>query len=59
MSSNIKNTGFYNSLGFVTKAQVSVGDEDPDWTEPPVVVSLVCYFTAANTAHIFNDYTDD
>ncbi|KAI0086666.1 hypothetical protein BDY19DRAFT_340758 [Irpex rosettiformis] len=41
LSSNIKNTAFYNSLGFITKAQVAVGDQDPDWTGPPVVVSLM------------------
>ncbi|KAI0086667.1 hypothetical protein BDY19DRAFT_340915 [Irpex rosettiformis] len=41
MSSNIENTAFYNSLGFITKAEIPLGDSDPDWHGPPVVNSLM------------------
>ncbi len=41
MSSNVNNTGFYNSLGFVTEADILMGDDDPDWHTKPVVIKLV------------------
>lgn len=41
MSSNINNTGFYNSLGFMAAADVLLGDNDPDWNAPPVVIKIV------------------
>ncbi len=41
MSSNINNTSFYNSLGFMTAADVLLGDNDPDWHAPPVVIKIV------------------
>lgn len=41
MSSNVNNTGFYNSLGFVTEADILMGDDDPDWDTKPVVIKLV------------------
>ncbi|KAI0787038.1 hypothetical protein BC629DRAFT_1735209 [Irpex lacteus] len=34
-SSNIANTGFYESLGFVTVIQNTVGESDPTWNEAP------------------------
>ncbi|KAF9568932.1 hypothetical protein CPC08DRAFT_757143 [Agrocybe pediades] len=40
-SSNIRNTDFYNSHGFLTVATATIGDEDPDWQEGPVVVSIM------------------
>ena len=43
VSSNVKaNTGFYNSLGFFTVKELSLGDDNPTWKEPPVVVAVVC-----------------
>ncbi|KAI0811107.1 hypothetical protein BC629DRAFT_1030619 [Irpex lacteus] len=41
MSSNINNTGFYNSLGFMAAADVLLGDNDPDWNAPPVVIKIM------------------
>ncbi|KAI0811106.1 acyl-CoA N-acyltransferase [Irpex lacteus] len=41
MSSNVNNTGFYNSLGFVTEADILMGDDDPDWHTKPVVIKLM------------------
>ena len=35
------NTGFYNSLGFETVATTVAGNDNPTWTENPVVVSIV------------------
>ncbi|KAF4619343.1 hypothetical protein D9613_005109 [Agrocybe pediades] len=40
-SSNIRNTDFYNSHGFLTVATATIGDEDPDWQEWPVIVSIM------------------
>lgn len=42
MSSNVVNTAFYNSHGFVTVGAYTVGDHDPDWKEPAVLVNIVC-----------------
>lgn len=43
ISSNVKaNTGFYNSLGFFTVKELLLGDDNPTWKEPPVVVAVVC-----------------
>jgi len=42
MSSNVDaNTKFYNSLGFVTAAEIIVGDNNPTWGKPPVVIALM------------------
>ena len=41
-SSNLKNLEFYNSLGFYTVYRISLGLNNPTWTEPPVLVDLVC-----------------
>ncbi|KAI0700775.1 hypothetical protein BC835DRAFT_367096 [Cytidiella melzeri] len=41
MSSNIVNTGFYNSHGFVTKVKITVGEDNPTWDRPPVVICLM------------------
>ncbi|EKM54617.1 uncharacterized protein PHACADRAFT_185527 [Phanerochaete carnosa HHB-10118-sp] len=38
LSSNLINTGFYNSFGFVEGAKIVLGNDDPTWREPPVVV---------------------
>ncbi|GJE84058.1 hypothetical protein PsYK624_001330 [Phanerochaete sordida] len=40
-SSNPANTGFYNSLGFVEAAQIVLGDEDPTWQEPPLILLVM------------------
>ncbi|KAI0700776.1 hypothetical protein BC835DRAFT_1326425 [Cytidiella melzeri] len=40
-SSNVQNTGFYESLGFVAITTISLGESDPTWNEPPVVVALM------------------
>lgn len=42
VSSNISNEPFYNSLGFSTRANVILGDDNPTWHKPPVVVKIVC-----------------
>ncbi|KZT73054.1 hypothetical protein DAEQUDRAFT_722157 [Daedalea quercina L-15889] len=41
VSSNINNTAFYESCGFVTVRQFAVGEDNPTWTKPPVVVSIM------------------
>jgi len=41
LSSNALDTQFYNSLGFVTGANVSVGENDPTWCKPLVVAKLM------------------
>ncbi|KAF9057978.1 hypothetical protein BJ165DRAFT_1521310 [Panaeolus papilionaceus] len=40
-SSNVKNTGFYNSHGFITVKEIILGDDNPNWEGPPVVVNLM------------------
>jgi len=40
-SSNIRNTAFYNSQGFQTVVTTAVGDDNPDWRQDPVIVSIV------------------
>lgn len=44
MSSNIKNTAFYNSVGFNTVAEIVLGDTNPEWEHPPVIICLVSLF---------------
>ncbi|KAF4575096.1 hypothetical protein EYR36_006452 [Pleurotus pulmonarius] len=39
-SSNVANTGFYESHGFRTIEEIQCGDDNPAWKEPPVVVKL-------------------
>jgi GNAT superfamily N-acetyltransferase len=41
MSSNVANNGFYNSHGFLTKAKIAMGSDNPTWDRPPIVVCLV------------------
>ncbi|EPT01389.1 hypothetical protein FOMPIDRAFT_1120465 [Fomitopsis schrenkii] len=40
-SSNINNTAFYESCGFKTVREFSVGDDDPTWAKPPVILKIV------------------
>jgi len=40
-SSNVSNTEFYNSHGFVTVRTYLLGDKNPEWHEPPVIVSIM------------------
>ncbi|KDQ29466.1 hypothetical protein PLEOSDRAFT_1112289 [Pleurotus ostreatus PC15] len=40
-SSNVANTGFYESHGFITVGEIVCGDDNPAWKEPPVVVKLM------------------
>lgn len=48
ISSNVINTEFYGSFGFVSKADVVMGDENPTWTEQPVIVRLVRHRSATD-----------
>ncbi|TFK43701.1 hypothetical protein BDQ12DRAFT_191612 [Crucibulum laeve] len=41
VSSNIANTEFYNSHGFKTARDILIGDQNPNWRKPPVVVKLM------------------
>lgn len=42
VSSNVKaNTKFYNSLGFKAIAEMQLGDENPTWKKPPIVIAVV------------------
>lgn len=40
-SSNVLNEGFYQSRGFVTAANITLGLNNPMWDKPPVVVKVV------------------
>ncbi|KAF9051762.1 hypothetical protein BJ165DRAFT_1451166 [Panaeolus papilionaceus] len=40
-SSNKDNTKFYNAHGFKTVKEVVVGDDNPTWNKPPIVLSLM------------------
>lgn len=41
ISSNPMNTGFYNSLGFIEKGQIILGDDSSTWQDPPVVLLVM------------------
>ncbi|KAI5120671.1 hypothetical protein M0805_006960 [Coniferiporia weirii] len=41
VSSNIANTLFYESFGFSIVGQVVLGDDNPKWHKPPVVVPIM------------------
>jgi len=42
VSSNVEvNTGFYNNLGFYTVAEFVVGDDNPTWEGPPVMIAVM------------------
>ncbi|KAI0346793.1 hypothetical protein BDW22DRAFT_460942 [Trametopsis cervina] len=49
MSSNVANVGFYHSFGFVTKASIVVGDTNPTWQNPPLIVELLVREAIATT----------
>ena len=50
ISSNPANEGFYNTLGFKTEKEILLGDDNPTWTGPPIVVALVrALYIAAST----------
>ncbi|KAI0932434.1 hypothetical protein AcW2_001065 [Taiwanofungus camphoratus] len=38
---NFHTTGFYARLGFVTIAEISLGESNPTWDEPPVVACMM------------------
>ncbi|CAA7259604.1 unnamed protein product [Cyclocybe aegerita] len=40
-SSNVLNTGFYNSHGFYTVGEVALGEDNPKWAKNPVVVKVM------------------
>lgn len=40
-SSNVVNTKFYESCGFLTVAEILLGDNNPMWGKPPIVVPVV------------------
>ncbi|PCH40160.1 hypothetical protein WOLCODRAFT_67318, partial [Wolfiporia cocos MD-104 SS10] len=42
-SSNVGNTSFYERCGFVTVGEFTLGDGNPTWTEPPLVVLIVSF----------------
>ncbi|KAG9218881.1 hypothetical protein CCMSSC00406_0001005 [Pleurotus cornucopiae] len=56
-SSNVANTGFYESHGFITVGEIVCGDDNPAWKEPPVVVKLAdaasqaTYLESSNVAN--------
>ncbi|KAF9461714.1 hypothetical protein BDZ94DRAFT_1263159 [Collybia nuda] len=47
-SSNIDNTGFYNSHGYFTVAEIILGENNPTWHGKPVVVSVMVREPRAN-----------
>lgn len=42
-SSNTKNNGFYESLGFVARKTITLGDENATWDKAPVVLTLMTH----------------
>ena len=40
-SSNVLNTEFYNSHGFMTAGEVYLGDDNPQWHQEPIIFRLV------------------
>ncbi|KAI0265854.1 hypothetical protein BC834DRAFT_155727 [Gloeopeniophorella convolvens] len=40
-SSNVINTGFYNSVGYKTAAEYVLGDDNPDWKKQGIVVRVM------------------
>ncbi|KAH9928721.1 uncharacterized protein B0H18DRAFT_246915 [Fomitopsis serialis] len=40
-TSNIKNTAFYEHFGFATVHEYMVGEANPNWARPPVVVKIM------------------
>lgn len=40
-SSDQANTAFYNSHGFMVVTEVVLGDQNPTWTGPPVVITIM------------------
>lgn len=40
-SSNITNTAFYEHCGFKTVQEFAIGDNNPTWTEPPIILKIV------------------
>ncbi|KAJ3536140.1 hypothetical protein NM688_g6877 [Phlebia brevispora] len=51
VSSNIANTGFYQSLGFEIKGEIVLGDDNPTWREPAVVMFVPHGFTDVPEQH--------
>lgn len=41
VSSNVANTWFYEHCGFTTVAEFAVGEGNPTWTKPPVIVRVM------------------
>ncbi|EJD01506.1 uncharacterized protein FOMMEDRAFT_147997 [Fomitiporia mediterranea MF3/22] len=48
-SSNLANVAYYESFGFVRTADVSLGDDNPKWNGPPVIVPLMVREARKNT----------
>lgn len=41
ISGNVDNTVFYKKCGFMTVGEYRLGEDNPSWDEPPVVVRAV------------------
>lgn len=58
ISSNVVNTTFYNSYGFLSVAQFTLGEDNPTWQEKPVEIHLVspstCIFYTFAQLHILS-----
>lgn len=48
MSSNIEVPGFYESFGFRSVATITLGEDNPTWTEAPVVMPVVRLMTTTS-----------
>lgn len=59
MSINRANTGFYNYLGFKTVKEVSIGEDNPTWTEPPIIMDLVCSLHVSAWIIVLNVFHPD
>ncbi|KZT73057.1 hypothetical protein DAEQUDRAFT_504632 [Daedalea quercina L-15889] len=41
LSSNVANTAFYESCGFVGVKEIMIGDDNPTWTQPPFPILIM------------------
>ncbi|GBE83450.1 hypothetical protein SCP_0504990 [Sparassis crispa] len=41
LSSNVANTGYYENLDFWTVGEFSLGDNNPTWKKPPIIIRIM------------------
>ncbi|TFY54738.1 hypothetical protein EVJ58_g8681 [Rhodofomes roseus] len=56
-SSNIANTAFYESCGFAVVKEFAIGEDNPTWTEPPVIVRIMARERMGGTHDVKSEMT--